>query len=216
MVAFAQADGSPAALRDAALFRVLALEPRDVRPAQNGAVLHLRRSKTDQAARGASQYIGPPTLAAVRAWQAVRPQLVGRADDARIFPVSANYTRIRINHWADLAGLVGRFSTHSFRIGSTQLLAVRGASLVELQFAGRWSSITMPSHYAQGATSEIGAVARLRYSSHPSVSFTPRPRGVQGPSPWPPLERSSSMGACENDKSFYATVQHHVRSPSIC
>ena len=48
------------------------------------------------------------------------------------------------------ADLEGHFSGHSLRVGSTQSLASQGASLVEMQNAGRWQSPAMPGHYARG------------------------------------------------------------------
>ena len=61
------------------------------------------------------------------------------------------------------AGVVGRVSGHSLRVGGAQSLASAGASLVEMQLAGRWSSPVMPGCYAQGQLAKLGAVARLRY-----------------------------------------------------
>ena len=54
-----------------------------------------------------------------------------------------------------------RRSSHSFRIGTAQSLAAKGASLVELQNAGRWADPSMPAHYARGESAKRGAVARL-------------------------------------------------------
>ena len=42
-------------------------------------------------------------------------------------------------------------------------LAKAGASVVEMQSAGRWKSPQMPAHYARVQEAEQGAVARLRY-----------------------------------------------------
>ena len=38
-----------------------------------------------------------------------------------------------------------------------------GASIVEMQTAGRWQSPAMPGHYARGQLAARGAVARVRY-----------------------------------------------------
>ena len=38
-------------------------------------------------------------------------------------------------------GIEGRVSGHSLRVGRAQSLAAGGASLVELQTAGRWQSV---------------------------------------------------------------------------
>ena len=71
-------DGSVRGLRDAALLAVMsdgllrvseaaALEVADLE-AEDANTLTIRRSKTDQEAEGAVQYIGEPTVARVRAW----------------------------------------------------------------------------------------------------------------------------------------------------
>ena len=61
------------------------------------------------------------------------------------------------------AGLKGRYSGHSLRIGSAQSLAERDASLVSIMHDGRWKSSAMPGRYVAGQLTERSAVARLRY-----------------------------------------------------
>ena len=63
------------------------------------------------------------------------------------------------------AGVAGRVSGHSLRVGSAQSLAAAGADLVELQEAGDWQAPTMPAHYARHQLAARGAVAKLRYSA---------------------------------------------------
>ena len=63
------------------------------------------------------------------------------------------------------AGIEGRVSGHSLRAGAAQSLAATGASLVEMQTAGRWTSPTMPGRYIRGQRAARGAVARLRYGA---------------------------------------------------
>ena len=78
-------------------------------------------------------------------------------------PLSTQAVRQIIKRRAASADLEGHFSGHSLRVGSTQSLASQGASLVEMQTAGRWQSPKMPGHYARGEFAARGAVARLRY-----------------------------------------------------
>ena len=59
----------------------------------------------------------------------------------------------------DIEGAAG----HSLRIGSAQSLAERGASLVEMQNAGRWTSPRMPALYSWRTEASRSAVARLRH-----------------------------------------------------
>ena len=71
--------------------------------------------------------------------------------------------RLTIRRRAREAGIEGRISGHSLRVGSAQSLARRGASLVELQHSGRWKSSSMPAHYSRSQRAGCGAGARLRY-----------------------------------------------------
>ena len=63
------------------------------------------------------------------------------------------------------AGVEGRVSGHSLRVGGAQSLAAAGASIVEMQTADRWQSPSMPSRYARGQLAARGAVAKLRYGA---------------------------------------------------
>ena len=68
-----------------------------------------------------------------------------------------------VAQWAKAAGVSGRVSSHSLRIGMAGSLASRGAGVVEMQQAGRWKSPRMPAHYAGKELAGRGAVARLIY-----------------------------------------------------
>ena len=177
--ALAEGDGDLAGLRDAAIVAVAsdallrvseieALDIGDVNPAEQTVLV--RRSKTDQEGEGAVQFLGEPTVARVRAWLAgagltegplFRPLFrSGRLREGRL--TERSIRRIIIRR-AREAGVEGRISGHSLRVGSAQSLATAGASLVEMQLAGRWQSPVMPGRYAQGQLAKLGAVARLRY-----------------------------------------------------
>ena len=136
----------------------------------------MQRSKTDQEGEGAVLYLGQPTLKRVRAWLEVS----GLEDGSLFRPVtksglvataalSARSVRRIIQARAEAAGVgpenpsLGRVSGHSLRVGSAQSLAQAGASLIEMQQAGRWESPLMPGHYARAELARRGAVARLRY-----------------------------------------------------
>ena len=64
---------------------------------------------------------------------------------------------------ASAAGVEGLISGHSLRVGSAVSLAQAGASVVDLQTAGRWQSPQMPAHYAKAELAERGVVARFFY-----------------------------------------------------
>ena len=132
--------------------------------------LSIRHSKTDQEGQGETLFVGVPTISRIRAWIAGagiesgplfrRVRRGGVVGDA---PLSTQAARAIIKRRAAAADLQGRFSGHSLRVGSAQSLAAGGASLVEMQTAGRWQSPAMPGYYARGQLAARGAVARLRY-----------------------------------------------------
>ena len=156
----ANGGGSVKGLRDAALLAVMsdamlrvseatALDVADLE-AEGGNTLTVRRSKTDQESAGAAQYIGEPTVARVRAWMAAAGiedgplfQRLDKAGQPR-GRLSTQSIRAIIQRRAQDAGIEGRVSGHSLRVGSAQSLATAGASVVELQQAGRWRSPAMP------------------------------------------------------------------------
>ena len=51
---------------------------------------------------------------------------------------------------------------HSLRVGSAVSLAQAGATVVDMQVAGRWKSSQMPAHYAKAELAERGAIARFK------------------------------------------------------
>ena len=61
------------------------------------------------------------------------------------------------------AGVQGRISGNSLRVGSAQSLTNAGATLAKMQSAGRWRSPVMPVRYAQEKRPQQGAVAGFRY-----------------------------------------------------
>ena len=72
---------------------------------------------------------------------------VKRLEDILIVWRNGNEGRIERLNQTDLKG---QFSGHSLRVGSAQSMATRGASLVEMQTDGRWTSPTMPGRYSRG------------------------------------------------------------------
>lgn len=176
--------GSRAALRDAALVSIMsdamlrvsevaALRCADVRE-DNGSgagLLTIHSSKTDQDGEGTILFLGALTLRRVRAWTSAagfnsgplfRPIRV--EGTVKASALSSRSVRSIIQKRARQAGFDGaRISGHSLRVGSAQSLALRGASLVELQQAGRWTSPFMPGRYVRGQRASRGPVARIRY-----------------------------------------------------
>ena len=77
----------------------------------------------------------------------------------RLNPHSA---RRIIKKRASEAGIAGFISGHSLRVGSVVSLAQAGATVVDMQVAGRWKSSQMPAHYAKAELAERGAIARFK------------------------------------------------------
>ncbi len=179
--ALAAAEGTVLGLRDAALYAVMsdamlrtseavALNCEDIRIEEDGSGrLFVARSKTDPAGRGAWLYLGPPTVKRIRAWQREaridegpllrQVRRGGSVQDDRLTHRGLLYI---IQRRAEAAG-IKRASGHSFRVGAAQSLAAAGASVVDMQNAGRWADPRMPSHYSAAQRANRGAVARFRY-----------------------------------------------------
>ena len=179
--ALAARDGRAlAGLRDAAILaiasdallrtsEIAALDVSDLDATEN--TVTVKRSKTDQDGAGAALFIGAPTLERLAAWidaaglAAEEPlfRRITKGGGRILGRLSARSVRRIITARATAAGITGRISGHSLRIGAAQSLAAAGASVVEMQQAGRWQSPSMPGRYARGPLARRGAVARLRY-----------------------------------------------------
>ena len=168
-----------AALRDAAivavasdaLLRVSEVSALDVQDVDlEEQTVSIRRSKTDQEDKDVVQFLGEPTTERIRSWLAGSGlthgalfRAVNQGGRVRDGCLSDRSVRRIITRWGSAAGAEGRVSGHSLRAGGAQSLASAGASLVEMQLAGRWRSPAMPGRYAQRQLAKQGAVARLRY-----------------------------------------------------
>ena len=70
--------------------------------------------------------------------------------------------RAAIQRRAAEAGVTGLISGHSLRVGSAVSLAEAGASVKEVQRAGRWQDPTMPARYVREAPSEGSPVEKYK------------------------------------------------------
>ena len=172
----AEMENSLAGLRDAAMIRlmsdcllriseVVAVDVEDF----TDKTLTVRSSKTDQEGTGESLYICESTRTVLKKYMkqaditsgAVfrRIRCGGYIQSSRLNPHSAR--RIIKKRAAD-AGVEGFISGHSLRVGSAVSLAQAGATVVDMQVAGRWRSSQMPAHYAKAELAERGAIARFK------------------------------------------------------
>ena len=191
------ARGGLAGIRDAALIATMSdgmlraseaseLDLADLSFESRYGTCRIGSSKTDPEGRGIEVYLGSLTVTRLRDWlyagelteglvfRAVRKN---RVTKKKLHP--ATISRV-ITRRARDAGIEGKITSHSIRIGSAQSLMRAGASLVELQAAGRWKSPAMPALYVQGISAEIGPIAHHRYGVRPrrrkSPRSKPRPR----------------------------------------
>ncbi|MCY4258792.1 MAG: tyrosine-type recombinase/integrase [Rhodobacteraceae bacterium] len=172
----AQIHRDNAGLRDIAMLRVMSdcmMRVSEVAALDVGNVgtttIHVHRSKSDQHGEGAELFIGEPTLDAIRFWL-----LNADITEGPLFrPVYRDIViprRLSVRQIAHVikarAGEAGfDASSHSLRVGTCQSLAEAGASLVEMQQAGRWKDPKMPAYYTRRQMAARGAVAKYRYGS---------------------------------------------------
>ena len=139
--------------------------------------LRSRFSKTDQEGEGEYLYLCEDTRLIVQKWLK-RSGLTGgypfrrmtaRGDNLYVnkdirepSTLTADGVRKIIKQSAARVGLTEKVSGHSARIGSAVSLAQAGASLVDIQTAGRWKDPGMPAHYARTQFAERGAIARFK------------------------------------------------------
>ena len=177
--ALAEADNTLAGLRDSALIRLMSdcllriSEAVAVDVADVDSVLTIHQSKNHSEARGfpaATLYIGNPTRQVIRRYCEVGGITKGalfrrirRGDNITSGRLSVQGARNAIKSRAREAGVEGFISGHSLRVGSAVSLAQAGASVVDMQVAGRWKLLQMPAHYARAELAGRGGVARLKY-----------------------------------------------------
>ena len=170
-----------AGMRDALLIRLMsdcllrvgeaeALDVADLTFAGRDLRVAVRRSKTDQNGVGVALYAGPPTADAARRWLEAsgaedgplfRP--VNKAGRVATTKLTVRSIRDVVKRWA--AGIEGRVSGHSLRVGSAQSLREAGATTPEILAAGRWKRVETMAHYTREQDAAAGAVARLRYGA---------------------------------------------------
>ena len=176
IAAFAEADKTIAGLRDSAMIRlmsdcllrvseVVAVDVEDL----NKTTLTVRQSKTDQEGHGESLYVCKSTRRVIKQYrqkagierEALFRQ-IRRGDHVQLDRLTDFSARRIIQKRSIDAGVEGFISGHSLRVGSAVSLARAGASVVDMQVAGRWKSSQMPAHYAKAELAERGAIARFK------------------------------------------------------
>ena len=173
---YAETEGTLIGLRDSAMIRlmsdcllriseVVAVNVGDFK----GSTLTLRSSKTDQEGAGETLYVCDNTRELLKQYRKRADITDGavfrhirRGDHIQPTRLHPHSARRIIQKRARAAGVEGFISGHSLRVGSAVSLAQAGATVVDMQVAGRWKSSQMPAHYAKAELAERGAIARFK------------------------------------------------------
>ena len=172
----AETEGTLAGLRDAAMIRLMSdclLRIGEVIAVNVGDftenTLTVGSSKTDQEGTGESLYICEPTRKVLKRYhqragitRGAMFRHIRRGDHIQPNRLTPHSARRIIKKRATHAGVDGFISGHSLRVGSAVSLAQAGATVVDMQVAGRWKSSQMPAHYAKAELAERGAIARFK------------------------------------------------------
>lgn len=176
ITAFCESDGTKAGLRDSAMIRLMSdclLRISEVVAVNcdhfTEKTLIIKTSKTDQEGAGENLYITTHTRNIIKQYRSVGAikdgalfRRIRRGDHIQAERLTADSARRIIKARAKTAGVDGFISGHSLRVGTAVSLAQAGATVVDLQVAGRWKNSQMPAHYAKAQLAERGAVARYK------------------------------------------------------
>ena len=179
-----EADGTLRGIRNSAILRVMSdglLRISEVTELRiddlEDSTLRIRFSKTDQEGQGEHLYLCEDTRKIVAEWLErsglsegyLFRRMTARGDNlyrdkqtSEPYKLTDDGVRQIIKRSAARVGLTEKVSGHSLRIGTTVSLAKSGASLVDIQVAGRWKDPGMPAHYARAQFAESGAIARFK------------------------------------------------------
>ena len=140
-------------------------------------VLKIPFSKTDRVGRGEVGYIHVNTLAALQE-MAVACGRDPSDPDEFVFGIGDRQISDRIKAACAHAGIRGRWSGHSPRVGASQDLQRYGFSLLETMHVGRWSSPATVMRYVRGIAVGYGAMARMQDDRSPGQMLMPLKIGV--------------------------------------
>ena len=178
-----EADGTLMGLRNSAIIQVMSdamlrvseLVELRVSDLQENMV-QIRFSKTDQEGKGEYLYLCEDTRRVVQKWMdragitdtdgylfrriTAKGDKIKKPNNSR--PMTDSGVRGIVKLCAARVGLTDKISTHSMRIGSAISLAQAGATVVDMQIAGRWKDPGMPAYYARAQLSSQGAIARFK------------------------------------------------------
>ena len=140
-------------------------------------ILKIASSKTDPLGKGEVGYLHIATLAALQE-MAVACGRDPSDPDEMVFGIGAEQISNRIRDACAQAGLRGRWSGHSPRVGASQDLVRYGFTLLETMHAGRWSRAETVMRYVRGIAVGYGAMARMQDDRGPGQILMPVKIGV--------------------------------------
>ena len=151
---------------------------------RGGSVLTIRSSKTDQLHEGAVLYLTKYTTDAINHMKVVRREL-GIADgEPKIFRLTDRSIFRRISAACKNAGLTGRYTTHSLRVGTAQDLLTENFSDAQIMHLHRWTSPSSLVRYTKKAKATKNAIAQ-REQRRKRDGHTPKPKpdnyGIRAP-----------------------------------
>lgn len=174
--AFAESENTITGLRDSAMIRLMSdcllrvseVVAVDISDFEKQTLI-VHSSKTDQEGSSIALYVTSETRDIIERYQTRSGITSGalfcrirRGDHIQSERLTVDSARRIIKKRAEAAGVEGFISGHSLRVGSAVALAQAGASVVEMQIAGRWKSAQMPAHYAKAELAERGAIAKYK------------------------------------------------------
>ena len=177
--ALAEAEATVAGLRDSGLIRLMSdcllriseVVAVDVADVDSGLTIQPPEIDPETAdLPDGTLYIGAPTREVIERYCEAGGLTDGalfrrmrRGDNITGSRLTVDGARHAIKRRAHAAGVEGLISGHSLRVGSAVSLLQAGASVVDLQVAGRWKSPQMPAHYARAELAARGGIARFKY-----------------------------------------------------
>ena len=141
-------------------------------------VVYVRRSKTDQDGTAADvRYLKNGCAVALRQLRdritVQRSGLRPEPTDQVLGGLNGQSIARRLAAAAKSAGIEGRITGHSGRVGLASELTARGASTTETMLAGGWKTARMVAHYSAGAAAEAGRRRQVPVAAADVADFLP-------------------------------------------
>jgi integrase len=135
----------------------------------NTETVYIPSSKTDQTGQGEYLYLSDTTINLIKQWIPLLKRKTGYLlrslspkKDIRNAPLKYRTILDAFRFASILAGKeYGFFTGHSGRVGGAVTLAEAGASLFDIQRAGRWANAAMPVRYTKKASARLTGMGKI-------------------------------------------------------